>query len=232
MKFPAVTCLLAALSVGGLCGCRHVPVGQTARVGSQQPSPHTGQHDAATELARQDSESRSRDERLHTMSDPFLLLTSDVSEPVDDFLVQLTGEIVEYGEHSNLAAARTQDAAVQTPVVPSAEQTAAVQKPAPPSAWRQFEPRGTLVIENGKSPSSSVAPTSDFQMPLIVPANRKSVPAVVQPENAADAGVDVVVPSPVELLEEPSTETKVEPSPKGLTVPPFPALPGVTDLGT
>jgi hypothetical protein len=69
-------------------------------------------------------------------------------------------------------------------------------------------------------------------MPLIVPANRESVPAVVQPENAADTGVDVVVPSPVELPEKPSTKAEVEPSPKGLTVPSFPALPGVTDLGT
>jgi hypothetical protein len=199
-------------------------------VGSQKSLPHSDQENAETELAQQDTGKLARGERLHTMSDPFLLLTSDVSEPVDEFLVQLTGEIVEYGDHSQ--AGQREDVAVARPVVSSAENEPVAEKPAKPGTWRQFEPRSSVIIETAKSPSPSVVPTGDFQMPLIVPANRESVPAVVQPKNAADAGVDVVVPSPVELPEEPSTETEVETSPKGLTAPSFPALPGVTDLGT
>lgn len=229
MKFPPVACLLTALAAGGLSGCRQVPVGQTASVGIQKSLPHSDPQNSEADLTQQTTGKLARGERLHTMTDPFLLLTSDVSEPVDEFLVQLTGEIVEYGDQSK--GSQREDVAVARPVVSSAEKGAVAEKPAKPATWRQFEPRTAVVIENANSSSPSVA-TGDFQMPLIIPAHRESVPAVVQPENAPDTSVDVVVPSPVDLPEKPSTDAEVEPSPKGLTVPSFPALPGVTDLGT
>lgn len=230
MKFPPVACLLASLAVGGVLGCRQLPVGQTVGVGTQKSLPHPDRLDSETDSAKIESPKIAGGERLHTMIDPFLLLTSEVSEPVDEFLVQLTGEIVEYGDHSK--GSQREGVAVASPVVSPVQKKDVAEKPAKSATWRQFEPRSAVVIESSKSSSLPASSVGDFQMPVIVPAHRESVPAVVKPENAADAGVDVVVPGPIELPEKPLTETEVEPSPTGLTVPSFPALPGVTDLGT
>lgn len=230
MKFPPVACLLACLAMGGVVGCRQLPVGQTVGVGTQKSLPHPDRQDSETDSAKIESPKIAGGEQLHTMSDPFLVLASDVSEPLDEFLVQLTGEIVEYGEPSKVE--RRKNVTVADPVVASAESKTENEEATKPATWRQFEPRSPVVIEAAKPPSSLVAPAGDFQMPLIVPAQRESAPAVVQPENTADTGVEVVVPDPVELPEKPLVETKVETGPKGLTGPSFPALPGVTDLGT